>query len=63
MSHDCHLYLLTPPTLPADFPRLLSEALDAGEVAALQLRLKDMPDDEVLRAIDLVRPIAQSRGF
>ena len=62
MPHDCHLYLLTPPALPADFDRLLAEALDAGTVAALQLRLKEKPDDEVRRAVDLVRPIAQSRG-
>jgi thiamine-phosphate pyrophosphorylase len=62
MPHDCHLYLLTPPSLPPDFDRLLAEALDAGAVAALQLRLKGAPDDEVRRAVDLVRPIAQSRG-
>jgi thiamine-phosphate pyrophosphorylase len=62
MPHDCHLYLLTPPALPADFDRVLAEALDGGEVAALQLRLKSLPDDEILRAVDLVRPIAQSRG-
>ena len=62
MPHDCHLYLLTPPSLPADFERTLAEALDGGEVAALQLRLKDVSDDEIRRAVDLVRPIAQSRG-
>jgi thiamine-phosphate pyrophosphorylase len=62
MPHDCHLYLLTPPALPEGFDVLLAEALDAGPVAALQLRLKDVPDDEIRRAIDLVRPIAQSRG-
>ncbi len=62
MPHDCHLYLLTPPALPGDFGRLLAEALDAGAVAALQLRLKDAADDEICRAVDLVRPIAQSRG-
>ena len=62
MTHDCHLYLLTPPVLPTGFATLLAEALDAGEVAALQLRLKDVPDDELRRAVDLVRPIAQSRG-
>jgi thiamine-phosphate pyrophosphorylase len=62
MPHDCHLYLLTPPALPADFDRLLAETLDAGKVAALQLRLKNVSDEEVLRAVDVVRPIAQSRG-
>jgi thiamine-phosphate pyrophosphorylase len=62
MPYDCHLYLLTPPELPQNFDTLLAQALDAGDVAALQLRLKNVTDDAILRAIDLVRPIAQSRG-
>jgi thiamine-phosphate pyrophosphorylase len=62
VAYDCHLYLLTPPSLPANFAGLLAAALDAGEVAALQLRLKDEDDDGVKRAVDLVRPIAQARG-
>jgi thiamine-phosphate pyrophosphorylase len=61
MSYDCRLYLITPPVLPSDFERQLAAALDAGDVAALQLRLKDVPDDELLRTIDRLRPIAQSR--
>jgi thiamine-phosphate pyrophosphorylase len=62
MPYDCRLYLLTPPTLPPDFSTELALALDAGDVAALQLRLKDVSDDEIRHAADLVRPIAQSRG-
>ena len=62
MSHDCRLYLITPPTLPEDFERQLATALDAGDIAALQLRLKNTPDDELRRTIDRLRPIAQSRG-
>lgn len=58
---DCRLYLITPPVLPSDFERQLAAALDAGDIAALQLRLKDVPDDELLRIIDKYRPIAQSR--
>ena len=61
-TYDCSLYLLTPPVLPPDFRDSLAAALDAGEVAALQLRLKDVDDDELRRAVDLVRPVAQSRG-
>lgn len=61
MSRDCRLYLITPPILPPDFERQLAAALDAGDVAALQLRLKDAPDDELLRTIDKLRPIAQAR--
>jgi len=58
---DCRLYLITPPVLPADFEHQLAAALDAGDVAALQLRLKDVPDAEVLRIIERLRPIVQSR--
>jgi thiamine-phosphate pyrophosphorylase len=61
-TYDCRLYLITPPVLPQGFDRLLAEALDAGDVAALQLRLTDADDDAMRRAIDLVRPVAQSRG-
>ncbi len=60
--YDCHVYLLTPPALPDNFADLLGAALDAGEVAALQLRLKDVDDDALCRAVDLVRPVAQARG-
>jgi len=61
-ERDCSIYLLTPPALPADFASLLARALDAGGVTALQLRLKNVDDDAILRAIDLVRPIALSRN-
>ncbi|MGE4482394.1 thiamine phosphate synthase [Acidocella sp.] len=61
MTADCRLYLITPPVLPADFEQTLAGALDAGDVAALQLRLKDVPEAELSRTIDRLRPIAQSR--
>ncbi len=60
----CRLYLVTPPSLP-DLPAFadtLARALDAGDVGALQLRLKDATDDAVLRAADALRPVAQSHG-
>jgi len=57
------LYLITPPALePAAFAAQLAEALDAGDVACLQLRLKDVDDDTIRRAADVLRPVAQSRG-
>ncbi len=43
------------------FPDRLAQALDAGDVAAVQLRLKDADDTTWLKAIDALRPIAQSR--
>jgi thiamine-phosphate pyrophosphorylase len=59
----CRIYLITPPALdPVPFARLLAAALDAGDVAAVQLRLKDAGDDSWRRAIDALRPVCQSRG-
>ena len=60
----CRLYLITPPRLDdlADFGRTLAHALDAGDVAALQIRLKDVPDEIVAAAVDALMPIAQARG-
>jgi thiamine-phosphate pyrophosphorylase len=58
----CRLYLITPPVLPPNFSDLLASALDAGDVAAVQLRLKDLPDGELQKTIDQLRPVVQSRG-
>ena len=61
------LYLLTPPIV-ADvdaFAAALTAALDAGDVACLQIRLKDpetnapAPDDEILRLGEKIVPLAQ----
>ena len=58
----CRLYLITPPALDlATFPDRLAAALDAGDVAAVQLRLKDADDDAIRRAADALRPVAQGR--
>lgn len=58
----CRLYLITPPKLDASFAETLKRALDGGDVASLQLRLKDVSDDEVLRAGESLMRIAQARG-
>jgi thiamine-phosphate pyrophosphorylase len=58
---DCRLYLITPPILPAGFADSLAAALDAGDVASLQLRLKDAAPDAVARAVEQLMPIAQAR--
>nr|TFG51904.1 MAG: thiamine phosphate synthase [Hyphomicrobiales bacterium] len=59
----CRLYLVTPPKLDA---RTLSEtlkgAIEGGEVASLQLRLKDVSDEEILRASEILMPVAQGAG-
>jgi len=61
-SPTCRLYLITPPKIDdlAGFGRALSEALAGGDVAALQLRLKDVPDDKITAAASALAPIAQS---
>jgi thiamine-phosphate pyrophosphorylase len=59
---DCRLYLLTPPKiddLPA-FLKALEEALSAGDVAALQVRLKGVPDAEIERITRAVLPLAHA---
>jgi thiamine-phosphate pyrophosphorylase len=59
----CRIYLITPPALdPRSFAETLAMALDAGDVAAVQLRLKDVEDDAWRRSIDALRPVVQSRG-
>jgi len=61
-SEGCRLYLITPPRLdPATFRDRLAEALDAGDVACLQLRLKDAAQDEIKRAVEVLMPVAQAR--
>lgn len=63
MAGACRLYLITPPAIQLDaFREALAIALDAGDVAALQLRLKHAPDDAVRRAAEALRPICQARG-
>ena len=56
----CRLYLITPPKFePRAFADELKRALDGGDVACLQLRLKDASDDEIMRAAEILMPIAQ----
>src|SRR3984957_1601451 len=58
----CRIYLITPPALePIAFADRLAAALDAGDVAAVQLRLKDVDDDTWKRAIDVLPPGTQAR--
>ncbi len=60
----CRLYLITPPRLDdlAGFGRELAHALDGGDVAALQIRLKDAPDEIIAAAVDVLTPICAARG-
>ena len=64
MRHDCRLYLITPPTIDDldAFAEILEQALGAGDVAALQIRLKPAEDAAIRDAVGLLAPIAQGRG-
>jgi thiamine-phosphate pyrophosphorylase len=64
MDQRCRLYLITPPVIDdfAGFGRALTEALDGGDVAALQIRLKDAPEGIIEAAVQALSPIAQARG-
>jgi thiamine-phosphate pyrophosphorylase len=64
----CQLYLITPPDMvadgrdgAADFAGVLAAALDAGDVACVQLRLKEVDDDAIRRAAQALRPTVQDR--
>lgn len=61
---ECRLYLITPPRLEdlAGYAAVLASALDAGDVAALQIRLKDVSDAVIAEAVKALSPIAQARG-
>ena len=63
-SATCRLYLITPPRIDdvAAFARSLELALAAGDVAALQVRIKDQPDSAIETLTETVRPLAQARG-
>jgi thiamine-phosphate pyrophosphorylase len=63
LSDLCRLYLISPPKLSAaNFLGPLKEALKGGDVASFQLRLKHVGDDEIRRAVDMLRPVVQANG-
>lgn len=66
---DCRLYLITPSRLePEGFAETLKAALDAGDVACVQLRLKQEDGettadaDTIRRATEVLMPITQAAG-
>lgn len=63
MKQRCRLYLITPPSFElAAFSQALTEALAGGDVACVQLRLKDVSDAEILRIGAALKPIVQNAG-
>jgi thiamine-phosphate pyrophosphorylase len=61
-SPRCQLYIITPPKLvPEAFAPHLERALEAGPVAAFQLRLEEADECQWKSAIDRLMPIVQKR--
>ena len=56
---DCRLYLITPPALPdlSAFVRRLEDAFSGGDVAALQVRLKDADERQIAEAVAALTPV------
>ncbi|MBP2157548.1 MULTISPECIES: thiamine phosphate synthase [Asticcacaulis] len=63
-THDCRLYLITPPKVrdAEAFAHDLDAALSAGEVAAVQIRLKDTSPDDIRAVAKVLTPIAHRHG-
>ena len=64
MPSLCRLYLITPPAIAdlAAFATELKAAMAAGDVAALQVRLKPASEREIEAAVSRLGPIARRRG-
>ena len=59
---SCRLYLITPPKID-DIEVFLSQleaALSGGDVASLQIRLKEASDGDIARAVTAITPIANA---
>ena len=57
----CQLYLISPPRLGEGFADRLSSALDAGPVAAFQLRIKEGDEHSIARAAEPLMRICADR--
>jgi thiamine-phosphate pyrophosphorylase len=62
-GEPCQLYLITPPAFEPDIlAERLKAALGAGPVACLQIRLKDVDDDTIKRAAEILLPACHDHG-
>jgi thiamine-phosphate pyrophosphorylase len=57
----CQLYLISPAKIGDDFVEQLEAALDGGEVAAFQLRLKDIDEDSAARIAESLQRLCAER--
>lgn len=58
---DCQLYLISPPDVSGGFADRLARALDAGPVAAFQLRVKGVDQHEAARLADPLQRVCADR--
>jgi thiamine-phosphate pyrophosphorylase len=57
----CRLYLITPDRFdPDNFKGQLEDALSGGDVACLQLRLKNVEDDAIREATHILMPVCHT---
>ena len=59
---DTRLYLITPSTFSLDeFAVDLEQALDGGDVACVQLRMKESYDEDIIKAANVLMPICHKK--
>jgi thiamine-phosphate pyrophosphorylase len=64
MTASCRLYLISPPAI-ADvgaFAASLAQAMAAGDIAAVQLRLKSAGEAEIAAAVAAIAPVVKGHG-
>jgi len=57
----CQLYLISPPAIDAGFAGQLALALDAGPVAAFQIRLKGLDDHAIAKMAEPLQRVCADR--
>jgi thiamine-phosphate pyrophosphorylase len=64
MTARARLYLITPNRIDdaKAFAALLAQCLDAGDVAAVQIRLKDAAEDHLGAVVKAILPVAHAMG-
>ena len=62
-GHRCRLYLITPPNIVGEklfpFADSMQLAIEAGDVACVQLSLKNVQDDTIRKVANLLQPMVQ----
>ena len=61
-TEPCRLYLISPQEVGGVFPDRLNEALNGGPVAAFQLRVKDVAEDELARLAEPLQRLCADAG-